>query len=98
MAVVFYKFAKQRGCTIIKKSIVPNYVHILISVAPKYLAIEVVSYIKRKSYISVVRQFGDKKNLTEKTLGKGSAVSTVGFEENQIKSYIKRQEQLDGLG
>jgi len=30
-------------------------------------------------------------------LARGYAVSTVGFEEAQIHSYIKHQEQLDGL-
>ena len=25
------------------------------------------------------------------------AVSTVGFEEDQVKAYIKQQEQLDGM-
>jgi putative transposase len=52
------------------------------------------------STIAVARQFGDKKkNFNgEKLWARGYAVSTVGFEEAQIHSYIKHQEQLDGLG
>lgn len=40
----------------------------------------------------------DKEILTEKGFGLGGyAVSTVGFEEIQVKAYIKQQEQLDGI-
>ena len=61
---------------------------------------EVIGYMKGKSAIAVARQFGDKKkNFNgEKLWARGYAVSTVGFEEAQIHTYIKHQEQLDGLG
>ena len=54
-------------------------------------------YIKGKSAIAVARQFGGRqKNFNgEKLWARGYAVSTVGFEEAQIKSYVKNQEQLD---
>ena len=32
----------------------------------------------------------------ERLCARGYVVSTVGFDEVQIKSYIKHQEQLDG--
>jgi putative transposase len=97
---VFHELAKQRGCTIIKGSMVQDHVHMLISVPPKYSVAEVVGYIKGKSAISVARQFGNKKkNFNgEQFWARGYAVSTVGFEEAQISSYIKNQEQLDGHG
>ncbi len=97
---VFHELARQRGCTIIKGHMVQDHVHMLISVPPKYSVAEVVGYIKGKSAISVARQFGNKKkNFNgEQLWARGYAVSTVGFEEDQIKSYIKHQEQLDGRG
>ena len=79
---------------------VQDHVHMLISVPPKYSVAEVVGYIKGKSAIAVARQFGNKKrNFNgEQFWARGYAVSTVGFEEAQIKTYIKNQEQLDGRG
>ena len=61
---------------------------------------EIIGYIKGKSAIAVARQFGNKKrNFNgEQFWARGYAVSTVGFEEEKIKEYIKHQEQLDGLG
>ena len=79
---------------------VQNHVHMLIEIPSKYAVSEVVGYIKGKSAIAVARQFsGRKRNFNgEKLWARGYAVSTVGFEESQIKRYIQNQEQLDGSG
>jgi putative transposase len=69
-------------------------------IPPKYSVAEVVGYIKGKSAISVARQFsGRQRNFNGESLWtRGYAVSTVGFEESQIRLYIKNQEQLDSKG
>ena len=79
---------------------VQDHVHMLIKIPPKYSVAEVIGYIKGKSAISVARQFGGRKrNFNgEKFWARGYAVSTVGFEEMQIKKYIQNQEQLDSTG
>jgi putative transposase len=48
----------------------------------------------------VARQFGGRqRNFNgERFWARGYAVSTVGFEEEQIRAYIKRQERLDAQG
>ena len=48
----------------------------------------------------MARQFnGRQRNFNgEKLWVRSYAVSTVGFEESQIKHYIQNQEQLDGSG
>jgi len=48
----------------------------------------------------VARQFGARKrNFNEEQFwARGYAVSTVGFEEEQIRKYIRNQEQLDAQG
>lgn len=100
LGTVFHELAAQRGSKIIEGHMVQDQVHMLIKIPPKYSVAEVVGYIKGKSAIAVARQFGDKKkNFNgERLSARGYAVSTVGFEEAQIHTYIKHQEQLDGLG
>ena len=95
---VFRELARQRDCEILEGHMVQDHVHMLITIPPKYSVSEVVGYIKGKSAIAVARQFsGKKRNFNgERFWARGYAVSTVGFEESQIKSYIKNQEQLDG--
>ncbi|WP_367364721.1 IS200/IS605 family transposase [Candidatus Tisiphia endosymbiont of Nedyus quadrimaculatus] len=97
---VFHELASQRGSKIIEGHMVQDHVHMLIKIPPKYSVAEVIGYIKEKSAIAVARQFGGRKrNFNgEKLWARGYAVSTVGFEENQIKHYIKNQEQFDSLG
>jgi len=77
---------------------VQDHVHMLIKIPPKYSIAEVVGYIKEKSAIAVARQFGGRKrNFNgEKLWARGYAVSTVGFNQEQVRAYIKHQEQLDG--
>ena len=79
---------------------VQDHVHMMIKIPPKYSVAEVVGYIKGKSAIAVARQFsGRKQNFSgERFWARGYAVSTVGFEEAQIRNYIKHQQQLDGRG
>ena len=97
---VFHDLAKQKHCTIIEGHMVQDHVHMLIAIPPKHSVAEVVGYMKGKSAIAVARQFsGRKKNFNGECLwARGYAVSTVGFEETQIKAYIKNQQQLDGRG
>jgi putative transposase len=97
---VFHELAKQRESTILEGHMVQDHVHMMIKIPPKYSVAEVVGYIKGKSAISVARHFGGRKrNFNgEKLWARGYAVSTVGFQEDQIRAYIKNQEQLDGKG
>lgn len=93
----FHELAGQRESKIIEGSMVQDHVHMLIKIPPKYSVAEVVGYIKGKSAIAVARQFGGRqRNFNGESLwARGYAVSTVGFNEDEIKVYIKNQEQLD---
>ena len=95
---VFHELAGQRSSTIVEGHMVQDHVHMLIKIPPKYSVAEVVGYLKGKSAIAVARQFGGRqRNFNgERLWARGYAVSTVGFEEAQIRAYIKQQEQLDG--
>src|SRR5262249_47144103 len=69
-------------------------------IAWEYGVAELIGYIKGKSAIAVARQFGGRQRNFhgERFWARGYAVSTVGFEEEQIRAYIKHQEQLDAQG
>lgn len=97
---VFHELAGQGRSKILEGQLVQDHVHMLIQIPPKYAVSEVVGYIKGKSAIEVARQFsGRKKNFNgESFWARGYAVSTVGFEEEQIRKYIRNQDQLEGRG
>ena len=97
---VFHELAGQRRSQILEGHMVQDHVHMLIRIPPKYSVAEVVGYIKGKSAIAVARQFGGRKrNFTGETFwARGNAVSTVGFEEEQMRRDIRDQQQLDAQG
>jgi putative transposase len=97
---IFHELASHRGCKILEGHMVQDHVHMLICIPPKYSVSEVIGYIKGKSAISVARQFGGRRrNFSgEKFWARGYAVSTIGFELDETRAYVKNQEQLDGFG
>ncbi len=100
LKTTFHELARQKECKIVSGHLVQDHVHMLISIPPKHKVCDVVGYLKGKSAIAVARQFGGKqRNFNgEKFWARGYAISTVGFEETAIKSYISNQEQLDAQG
>jgi putative transposase len=74
-----------------------DHVHMLISIPPKYAVAQVVGYIKGKSAIYVARNFGNRrKNFTgEHFWARGYFVSTLGRDDDEIREYIKNQENED---
>jgi putative transposase len=91
---VFHELARQKGCEILEGHMVGDHVHMLLSVPPKYAVSEIVGYIKGKSAIAIARQFnGRTRNFNgEQFWARGYAISTVGFEEQQVREYIRHQE------
>ena len=97
---VLHELASQRRSETLEGHMVQDHVHMLIRIPPKYSVAEVVGYIKGKSALAVARQFGGRKRNFhgEAFWARGYAVSTVGFEEEQIRRYIRSQEQLETEG
>jgi len=94
---VLRELAQQRESEIIEGHLLPDHVHILISIPPKYAVAQVVGYIKGKSAIHIARSYGGRKrNFTGQHFwARGYYVSTVGRDEETIRAYIKRQEEAD---
>ena len=94
---MFHELAKQRDSKILEGHLMPDHVHMLISVPPKYSISQVVGYIKGKSAIHIARDYlGRGKNYTGMSFwARGYFVSTVGRDERVIREYIKNQEKAD---
>ncbi len=58
---VFRTLAKQKECQVVEGHLMPDHVHMLISIPPKYSVAQVIGYIKGKSAIHVARTFFDHK-------------------------------------
>jgi len=94
---VLRNLAKDRESEIIEGHLLPDHVHILISIPPKYSVAQVVGYMKGKSAIHIARNYmGRRRNFTgQKFWARGYHVTTVGRDEDVIRAYIKNQEKED---
>ena len=75
----------------------PDHVHLLLSIPPKYSIAQVMGYLKGKSslmmfdkHANLKYKFGNRHFWAE-----GYYVSTVGLNESTIKKYIQEQENHD---
>jgi putative transposase len=75
----------------------PDHVHMMISIPPKYAVAQVIGYIKGKSAIHIARQYnGRARNYVGQHFwARGYFASTVGRDEEVIRTYIRHQEQED---
>ena len=94
---VLRKLAEQRESRVEEGHLMPDHVHMMISIPPKYSVSQVIGYLKGKSAIHIAREFaGRKRNFVGQHFwARGYFVSTVGRDEAVIREYIRRQEQDD---
>ena len=78
----------------------PAHVHMCITIPPQYAVAQGIGFWKGKSAITSARQFGGKeRNFPgEHFWARGYAVSTVGFELEHVRAYIRAQEEEDPDG
>ncbi len=96
LGAVFHELARQKECQVVEGHLLLDHVHMLISIPPKYAVCRVVGFIKGKSAIHVARTFGRKKNFTGQSFwARGYYVSTTGKDEEEVRRYIRAQEEED---
>ena len=100
LGAIFHELARQKECRIVEGHLLSDHVHMCIEIPPKYSVASIIGFIKGKSAIAIARQFtGKDRNFTgERFWARGYAVSTVGFEVEQVRAYIREQEINDGSG
>jgi len=94
---VIRNLARHKESEVIEGHLMPDHIHMLISIPPKYSVSQVIGYMKGKSAIHIARSYlGRRKNFTGQHFwARGYYVSTVGLDEEMVRSYIKKQEQED---
>ena len=94
---ILTQLCKYKGVEIIEGYLMPDHVHMLVSIPPKYSVAQFVGYLKGKSALMIFDRhanlkykFGNRHFWAE-----GYYVSTVGLNEATIKKYIQEQEKYD---
>src|SRR5690242_17166091 len=96
---VFRALAKQKEYQIVEGHLMPDHVHMCIAIPPKHPVASVIGFLKEKSAIAIARLSGKERNFSgEHFWARGYAVSTVGFELEQVRQYMREQDAADGNG
>jgi putative transposase len=82
---------------LIEGHMMPDHIHMMLNIPPKYSVSSVMGYLKGKSALMIFDRhanlkykFGNRHFWCE-----GYYVSTVGLNEETIRKYIREQEQRD---
>ena len=97
LGAVFRRLAEQKDCRIEEGHILPDHVHMLLSIPPKLAVSSVVGYLKGKSAIQVTRHVlkKDRNYAGQPLWARGYLVDTVGRDTERIRRYIQAQEAED---
>jgi len=96
LARILHELAKQKESQITEGSLSIDHVHMCIEIPPKYAVASIIGFLKGKSAIAIARMQGKDRNYTGAHFwARGYAVSTVGFDEEIIKKYIREQSAQD---
>ena len=90
---------KWKGIEIIEGHMMPDHIHLLLSIPPKYSVSQIMGYLKGKSAMMIFERhanlkykFGNRHFWAE-----GYYVSTVGLNTATIQKYIREQEKEDQI-
>lgn len=94
---IFRMLCRWKGVEIIEGHLMPDHVHVLVSIPPKTGVSSFMGYLKGKSalmmfdrHANLKHEYGNRHFWSE-----GCYVSTVGLNEATIRKYIREQESAD---
>ena len=87
---------RRHGIELVEGHVMPDHVHMCISIPPKYSVAYTIGFLKGKSAIRIHRQYEKDRRVWGKHFwSQGYCVSTVGLDEEQIRQYIREQEKFE---
>ena len=93
---ILRELCRQKDVELIEGKAMPDHIHMLLSVPPKYSIAMTMGYLKGKSAIRIHREVLRTKGTLfgREFWARGYCVSTVGLNEEEIRRYIRDQEKL----
>lgn len=94
---VFRRLAEPKESRIEEGHLMPDPVHRMVAIPPKYAVWQGIGSIKGKSAIHRARVYRERKRnfVGQHFWARGYYVSTLGRDEAAVREYIRNQEQVD---
>ena len=96
IGAILRDLCRQKEVELVEGKAMPDHVHMLLRIPPKYSVAMTMGYLKAKSAIRIHRELlRTKGTLFGRAFwARGYCVSTVGLDEEQTRQYIRDQEKL----
>ena len=96
IGAILRDLCRQKEVELVEGKAMPDHVHMLLKIPPKYSVAMTMGYLKAKSAIRIHRELlRTKGTLFGRAFWAwGYCVSTVGLDEEQTRQYIRDQEKL----
>ena len=96
MGDILRGLCRQHGVELLEGHLMPDHVHMCLSIPPKFSVSDVIGFVKGKSAVRIHRELLNVRRMTGLHFwARGYCVSTVGMNEEEIREYIRNQEKLD---
>ena len=93
---ILRELCQQKDVELVEGHAKPDHVHMCLRIPPKYSVAFTPGFLKGKSAVRIHRELLGERRMTGLHFwARGYCVSTVGLDEQQIRQYIREQEELE---
>ena len=93
---ILRELCRQKSVELVEGHLMPDHVHMVLSIPPKYSVAHTIGFLKGKSAVRIHRQLLRERRMTGLHFwATGYSVSTVGLDEDQIRKYVRDQEHRE---
>ncbi len=97
MGTILRELCRQKEIALLPGKALPDHIHLLLSVPPRYSVAMTIGFLKGKSAIRIHRDLMKAHGTLfgRSFWARGYCVSTVGLDEAMIRKYIDEQEKYE---
>lgn len=96
IGAILRDLCRQRGIELLEGKAMPDHIHMVLSIPPKYSVANTVGFLKGKSAVRIHRELMKNRRVTGLHFWSvGYCVSTIGLNEQTVRRYVRDQEERD---
>ena len=93
---ILRELCRQRGVELLEGKAKPDHIHMFLSIPPKYSVSHTIGFLKGKSAVRIHRELMQHRYaIGAHFWATGYCVSSVGLDEEQVRRYIREQDELE---
>ena len=96
IGAIIRDLCRQKGIELLEGHAMPDHIHLVLSIPPKFSVANTIGFLKGKSAVRVHRELLGHKRMTGLHFwATGYCDSTIGYDEEKIRRYVREQDDRD---